>query len=599
MLIWFVSLSCSETNPGPMAPEVESPEPSERRVTVSLDLPTGNVDTNEIQLQAGIHDAALGSGLTGVANVRRDGAQIVQARAGEGPLLLMGVAVPGQEEVRLDPTVTAITLVFLGPGIASTDPVLAEARMSAIAAQPETATLAELIRDRLERGETGFMINEGDQEFIDAGLAAYRAALDATGLGARISADYVLASKENKGGIEVTEVDRGAGGSEITLSNTANRWIALVVGYSLDGSAFEVPSDENGPVFFPRHLIPAKSSASVTLLDGSPVARISALGIGSDFQNLVGTDPALDYSAVPIALSTIFDLLIPSVELVLGFETALSNTEGIVEGGCLDTWIRGMISGPGGGLFTANLLHEMALEKDFAGMVWVTGKRALSVLGDSPGIIVCLASESAKSVALSVASRIVLPLRVTLLAFDILEVADGLATVAVSRVQTDFMFFDPSLASIAPTIQSPVHEVLSINDGTSCPGSNFDPPAGVPGTVRRIAFDFEDLDGDAVGPNSRVSLSYLFSDGTTGNLPDVSFVTEGSSIRGTITIHLCTLWGGSSSVEDRIVLTDNAGNDSNTLTLRTSRPVGANNLVPTLLSSPASVATHPSSSGVD
>jgi hypothetical protein len=427
-------------------PGVTPPAQDERRLSVRIEE---SIEPTALQLFAGAHSASMNDEGIGIANVRSDGAQALVAGVESGSPLLMAISTGSESEVRLDAATTAVALVFLGPGIATTEPALARDRLSTIGRLAEIHRLAALIDARLLNGDTNFLTDVSDSELIGAVAAAHHAAL--TQLNNMLRPDFVLSSPGQSSGIEiVNETPTADGGTRITVENMLDRWVTLVESYASDGQAFTSTESDNGPWFFPTHLIPGHGSTSIDLNGDAPFAQLSVFGIGNDFLSVDHTDPLLDYSVAPIALSIALDLLLPTLEVLSGFDIAVP-TEGLTSGSCLGSWLDEMTTGVGGIAFVGDLLAEMA-EQDLVDVVVVVGSRAFASLVSRPEVVVCLAEASGRNIALSLVSQFVAPLRMVLLAFQIRELAEGLIPVFTARVRSDFLFLNRSLLSGGLTV---------------------------------------------------------------------------------------------------------------------------------------------------
>jgi hypothetical protein len=87
-----------------------------------------------------------------------------------------------------------------------------------------------------------------------------------------------------------------------------------------------------------------------------------------------------------------------------------------------------------------------------------------------------------------------------------------------------------------------------------------------------LDFDFTDVNGDVVKPGAAVRTS--FPGGEEINLPFFNITGSGSA--GHVSASVCIRFNGASSATNNVVLLDAAGNRSNTVSIVTPRPAGAN-----------------------
>jgi Bacterial pre-peptidase C-terminal domain len=117
-----------------------------------------------------------------------------------------------------------------------------------------------------------------------------------------------------------------------------------------------------------------------------------------------------------------------------------------------------------------------------------------------------------------------------------------------------------------PTIANPVSTIIQVNDSATCSNG---------GTFRSLTFDYQDPNGD-VADTVDIKDAYSFQpSGTAGTLTSPVAV-DGNGFSGTVTVGLCTVWGSATQATDVLSITDKAGLQSNTLTVVTPRPAGAN-----------------------
>jgi len=126
--------------------------------------------------------------------------------------------------------------------------------------------------------------------------------------------------------------------------------------------------------------------------------------------------------------------------------------------------------------------------------------------------------------------------------------------------------------SLAPATWNPRYSVSGVNT-CSLPGVGT-------GSWFTIRFDFEDREGDVGASLSTVNVSYRFSTGTTGSYghppgdPYISY--SGTGYAGTVRTDPCYVFGNATYVDVTLTLVDGGGHASNTVTVRMTRPSGAN-----------------------
>jgi hypothetical protein len=96
------------------------------------------------------------------------------------------------------------------------------------------------------------------------------------------------------------------------------------------------------------------------------------------------------------------------------------------------------------------------------------------------------------------------------------------------------------------------------------------------GTGFSATYSYSDAGGD-VRPGATIQVNYVFSNGGPGSFDGTPFSTiGGNGFSGTIRSDTCFLFGGASFVDVSFRVTDLAGSQSQPITVRITRPSGAN-----------------------
>ena len=128
-----------------------------------------HVDPGEVRVGLGLEDpVGVGEGLVGSANAT--GVAVVVDGDGVAQGLSLVVKFEGPVDVRVDYLKTATALVFLRPGIATSDPLLSLATVWVLSGLPELGVLA----DQLEADAARF----GNSYLVDLSADSEQALLD-------------------------------------------------------------------------------------------------------------------------------------------------------------------------------------------------------------------------------------------------------------------------------------------------------------------------------------------------------------------------------------------------------------------------------------
>ncbi len=150
----------------------------ESRVGVTVrEVDLAHVDPGEVVVGLGLEDpVGVGGELVGAA--RSTGLAVVTDGEGRPQGLGLVVKNQGPVDLRVDYLTTAVALVFLRPGFATSDPLLTLAALWVMKDLPEIGALAEQLEADARRSGNGYLINvseEGSEALVDA-IEAYRAA---------------------------------------------------------------------------------------------------------------------------------------------------------------------------------------------------------------------------------------------------------------------------------------------------------------------------------------------------------------------------------------------------------------------------------------
>jgi hypothetical protein len=138
----------------------------------------------------------------------------------------------------------------------------------------------------------------------------------------------------------------------------------------------------------------------------------------------------------------------------------------------------------------------------------------------------------------------------------------GDCMVTMSEDRTVHADFATTIA--APVLSNPVSTIVEINS-TQCNNG---------GTLRTIAFDYLDADGD-IDTEVTVDDNWSFQpSGNSGATPQ-TVPRIGTAFEGTLIAGYCTSWGDDTQITDVLSIRDLFGNRSNELTVVTLKPDGA------------------------
>lgn len=304
---------------------VPAADTGETNVPVRVQIPSGvPLSIGDLRFTAGVHEAGNTAAGAVSANVPTQAAGLVVASTRTGKPLLLSVSAGAISDVSLGLQSTAEALVFLTPGIASSDPDSATQTLQLIRSDVGMPVLVAILEQRLARNPETALLD------VDSALVQAIRRVGENVVARKTAKNSVRqrllspVGSTSKSGIQARLLMTNV--PQVELTNTRGRWVSVAVSSSTDGRSFIAEPDLAVLGFLPIHRIePAQigfggtSNQTITVPVPSirPYVRVTTLGVGfplgaqfrSDFPNL---------ALFPTVATGVFNIALPIVEIVVG-----------------------------------------------------------------------------------------------------------------------------------------------------------------------------------------------------------------------------------------------------------------------------------------
>jgi hypothetical protein len=429
----------------------------------------------DFELSAGIHPAALDASL-GAANLDTMGTQLVVFRSrGAHEISMLALARGEQgDTLVISAASTAEALAMLHPLISTIDPAEARSLAAVVRSAPSFGALEAAVAQALRSSPNNLLAPSTLNGLAGplASVVSYVFAHVSTSTrGVSLAAVPAPTGSTSQNGLTMMLGPNGATGYTARIENSRKRWIAARVSYSYDGAVFESSDAENmhsvaglsipvyltsGPDLIDRAL-GNHPSVSVSLRGEVPRARIRVFGFGVAGWSNVGDEAP--YVLWPTYLTLGYDVVMPTIEAVLGVNLAGQSATKILRSERTVRWIKGTIDcGEAAGV----AIPSYFLQQGFSIVdgLWTVAGCTKDLLLADPTIVVELAGEFGVAVTSAQVAAAVPPIHGLFALYQLLNLSTTVYAILSSDVVSEFTITDPAIA-LSATLQGRVFNAAS------------------------------------------------------------------------------------------------------------------------------------------
>lgn len=308
----------------------------------SLTLPEGSpLHPEDLQIFTSFGTGNVNSDGGFIANINSQTNQLVTAQKSDGSPVLLGLtmltsgegAQRSEGDLDLSARTTAITLVFLSPGIATPDRERAALVLQALDKVSELDALEAAIKAALLAG-TPLTESPEVKSALNAAVQASLVALGGRPVSARVAPtgreSHILVGVQN---------DHDPANLQFTLSNFGLRFLQ-VYRQNLDSNGQPVGSEEPvnsllglvssaddmsvssvfGGLFSGQIVAPSQQALTGSVSNSSESVRYSVWGPGFSNTSSVSVDDFVSHASVATGATTLFNQVGPTLDTIVGFD---------------------------------------------------------------------------------------------------------------------------------------------------------------------------------------------------------------------------------------------------------------------------------------
>jgi formylglycine-generating enzyme required for sulfatase activity len=446
---------------------VPAADTGEANVPVRVQIPAGvSLTVADLRFSAGVHEAGNTAAGAVSANVPTRSAALIVASTRAGKPLLLSVSAGAVAEIDLDLQSTAVALVFLTPGIATSDPDSAAQTLQQIRSAEGVSALVGVLKQRLvQNPETDLLAVDSALvqavRHVGESVTARKTALSS----ARHRALSPTGST-SKSGVQARLLTGNA--PKVELTNARGRWVSVAVSSSTDGRTFSaepnlavfgyLPLYRLEPAEFRLSQTVKSHTITVPLPENKPYVRVTSLGPGLPPETLFRSE-FRTLAVFPTVATATFNLALPVVEIVLGVRGISSLPIWGGEGAAGLVWINESIE-----CLTSEWpdwiarSEELLFKQDWGGFGIAVSLCAVKTLGNAD-ILVPLVKAILPRLAETYILWAILPLKLATSIYSITTagatLAMGVAAITSSNSVDVFDFGDRTLLPVAGVIVAP------------------------------------------------------------------------------------------------------------------------------------------------